>query len=262
MAASNTNSLEHGTLIGKGLTSDVFAWGEQGVLKVYHPRVPRDYVEREFSITRALHSAGLPVPAAIEILTVEGRHAIVLQRLQGISMFKAIQSRPWKFFSGARQLAELHAQLHTFAAPPELPTQRDQIQRWIDDALDFSSAQKQAAQFCLDRMPVANIVCHGDFHPENIILTERGPMIIDWSTGTSGHPLGDVCRTTLLIESAEIPADTPFPIRHLINLSRRLLLRAYLKRYLELRGASEDEVQAWRPAQLAGSSVWRNARII
>jgi hypothetical protein len=33
---------------------------------------------------------------------------------------------------------------------------------------------------------------HGDFHPENVLLTDDGPVIIDWSDAAVAHPLVDV----------------------------------------------------------------------
>jgi uncharacterized protein (TIGR02172 family) len=254
-------AIETLTPIGRGLTSDVYEWGEGRVLKLLHARVPRNKAEREFVATRALHAAGVPVPATYEFLQVEGRWGIIFERIEGISMFKHFQSRPWALLSGARQLAELQAQLHSHSAPPELPTQRDQISAWIDAAADFSDAQIQSARECLERMPVGNVVCHGDFHPENVILSPRGPILIDWSTGTRGHPLGDVCRTAILIQTGELPDSTPVHVRLLVNISRRLLLSAYLRRYLQLRSVSLSEIHAWRPAQLAGASAWRASRL-
>jgi aminoglycoside phosphotransferase (APT) family kinase protein len=29
---------------------------------------------------------------------------------------------------------------------------------------------------------------HGDFHPGNVVLTQRGPVVIDWRNTTEGPP--------------------------------------------------------------------------
>jgi hypothetical protein len=49
------------TLIGKGLTSEVFGRGEDRVLKLFFPWVPESTVQREFDITRTVHAAGAPL---------------------------------------------------------------------------------------------------------------------------------------------------------------------------------------------------------
>ena len=33
-------------------------------------------------------------------------------------------------------------------------------------------------------------VCHGDYNPSNIIMSENGPYILDWSHATQGNGLG------------------------------------------------------------------------
>ena len=130
-------------VIGKGLTSVVYIAGEGKVIKLFESWVAEPKVRREFAITRALHGAGVPVPAVYEIAERDGRLGIVFERIDGISLFRSVQARPWRLFSAARQLAELHAQLHGVTAPAELPTQRDQLAGWID-ASDYSPEQKKA----------------------------------------------------------------------------------------------------------------------
>lgn len=44
-----------------------------------------------------------------------------------------------------------------------------------------------------------NKLCHGDFNPSNIIVTDSGvPYIIDWSHATQGNASADAARTYLL----------------------------------------------------------------
>ena len=64
---------EKGKLIGKGFTAQVYAWGDGRVLKLFESWRPAAKVEREFTITRAVHAAGLPVPAAHELVEVHRR---------------------------------------------------------------------------------------------------------------------------------------------------------------------------------------------
>jgi hypothetical protein len=84
-------------------------------------------VDREFAATRAVHAAELPVPAAYEVVEVDGRRGIVFERIDEVSMLKYTQARPWTIFGAARLLAELHAQIHCCTAPAGLPTLRERI---------------------------------------------------------------------------------------------------------------------------------------
>ncbi|HEX7863287.1 MAG TPA: aminoglycoside phosphotransferase family protein [Verrucomicrobiae bacterium] len=241
----------------KGGTSDVFIHGEGRVLKLLHRRFPRSTAELELEITRALHAAGLPVPAAYEVVEQDGRCGIVFERVGGGSLLQLVEQKPWRIFWSARLLAELHARVHRHTAPAELPTQREQLETWLRKALDFTPTERRAAEESLALVPSGNSVCHGDMHPANILLTSRGPVIIDWTSGRRGNPVVDVARTCVLFESAKLPPDARWHMHMLLALARQLLHRAYLSRYFRLTGLRADEVVKFLPIQRAATSAWR-----
>jgi uncharacterized protein (TIGR02172 family) len=254
------NATAPGPLIGRGLTSDVFAWENSRVLKLSFDSRPRANAEREFQIARAIHQTGYPCPAVYDLIEVEGRLGIVFERIDGICMFDIVQSKPWRLRSASLQLAELHAQMHALTAPPELPTQREQFDRWIDAAKDLSAEKLQLAREALKEIK-GDSLCHGDFHPQNIICSSRGAIIIDWSTGTRGDPLADVARTSSLFLEAEIPSWTPFHMRMIIHVFRTLVNKIYLNRYFQLRPGSPQLLARYAPLQEAAHSAWRSMRV-
>lgn len=167
-------------------------------------------------------------------MAIGDRHGIIFERIRGPSLVRQVETRPWTLFAAARQLAELHARLHAWPAPADLPSQRQKIEACLDRAAGLSPAQKEIARLHLAQFPAEDCVCHGDFHPGNILLTARGPVIIDWSAATRGYALADVARTYVLFESAPVPRGTSPRIRILIKLTRRLVHAAYVKHYLAL----------------------------
>jgi aminoglycoside phosphotransferase (APT) family kinase protein len=202
----------------------------------------------------------LHVPATYELVELNGRHGIVFERIYGISLQEQVQARPWTLFSAARQLAELHAYIHGNVAPKELPSQRHQLKRWIEVAEGVSPSQRQAAYDCIDSFPDANMLCHGDFHAGSIILGVRGPVIIDWMTAARGHPLADVARTSLLFQGPGLPRDMGVAIRLLFKISRKLLHKIYLKRYLQIHNGTHGEIDSWRLPQRIAMSAGRALR--
>jgi uncharacterized protein (TIGR02172 family) len=262
LGAMDTLEAQPETPIAIGVTSELLNWDNGRVVKLCFDWVRAETVEREFNVTRALHAAGLPVPAAYELVQVKGRWGIVFERIEGPSMLKQVEKRPWQLFSAARRLAELHARLHELAAPPQLPSQRDQINRWMDGATtnDFPPARKEAARAVVAHFGEGKVVCHGDFHPANILLTARGPIIIDWSTGTRGHAEGDVARTCVLFEKANLPPQALWYMHIMLKLARRLLHATYLKRYLALRPGKLDAINRWLEPQRAFQSAWYASR--
>ena len=48
-------------------------------------------------------------------------------------------------------------------------------------------------------------LCHGDFSPENIIVTKSGKLVaVDWVHATQGNASADVARTYLLLALNDI----------------------------------------------------------
>jgi hypothetical protein len=74
-----------------------------------------------YAVTRAVHAAGVPSPALSDLIEVEGRCAIVLERIDGPSLLEHTQARPWSIFAAVRLLVELHARIHCCPAPAGPP---------------------------------------------------------------------------------------------------------------------------------------------
>jgi uncharacterized protein (TIGR02172 family) len=244
------------SLIGKGFNSNVYAWGHGQVLKLFHNWVTPAKIEREFISTRAIHATGLPVPAVYELVELEGKRGIIFERLDGISVMQYVQSKPWEMFRLTRHLAELHAQIHRCACPSELPSQRDWIAERLE-AVDLPEEEKEAVRRRLAELPDGNAICHGDFHPENVLLTQRGLVVIDWDTATRGHPLGDVACTSRLIQTAQLPSWAPRFMHLLVKCSRVLLHRTYLKRYLQVNSGTREQVETWQKTISKAFGAWR-----
>jgi aminoglycoside phosphotransferase (APT) family kinase protein len=238
--------IKPGALVARGFVSEVFAWEEGRVLKLYLAGTPFDTVKRAHDVTRAAWESGLPVPATFDLVEVDGRHGIVFERIDGISMRKHFQLRPWKLFSSARQLAELHSQVHGWKAPKEIPPLRQRLEERIDTTAALSESERSRAQWCLSQLPDGESLCHGDFHPDNILLTAHGPVVIDWGTGSRGDATADVAATSLLFERAPLPPDVPAYLRVVVNISRTLLHRRYLNRYFQLRPRGRDALAQWQ----------------
>jgi aminoglycoside phosphotransferase (APT) family kinase protein len=230
-------NLDGAARIGVGRTAEVFAWGEGRVLKLFHPWHPEAWSEGEHRHTAAAAAAGLPAPRVYGLERVDGRVGFVLERLEGPSLLQVLTSRPWRALAVARQLAEVHAAVHARGAPGLLPV-RERL-RWGIDRADLPAALRARATDALARMPDGDAILHGDFHPDNVILTARGPVVLDWSELSTGHPLADVARTSLLLRVAS-PATGPLGLA--LKAGRSLLHAAYLRRYLRVTGRTRAEL--------------------
>jgi uncharacterized protein (TIGR02172 family) len=243
--------MSKGTIIGEGRIAEVFEWddgsrsteGKGQVLKLFRDWCPADWARYEARVARAVHATGLAVPAVGDVIEVDGRWGIVYERVNGVSMLQRLTGRPWTVLRMARTLAELQAAMHSRRAP-ELPSQRQRLQRRIQAAEPLPPDLKDAALQALARLPEAHAVCHGDFHPDNVLLTARGPVVIDWVDATQGHPLADVARTCLLLRLGGLPSNVAR--RGFILALRTSFHTAYLRRYFQLRPGSRELLAAWQ----------------
>ena len=233
-----------GKPIALGRTAEIFAWDDEHILKLHREWCPRDWVEYELKIGRIVQDAGLPVPRLGELVEVDGRRGIVYERVDGVSMARMFQAKPWLLLHFTRLLAELQAAIHACPVPADLPSQREGFARAIRNAPNLPSDLGDAALRALAVMPDGNQLCHGDFHADNVMMTARGPIVIDWMTARRGNPIADIARTLVLATTA-VPPD---PLLRLVfGVARSQLLAAYLKRYFEVRRRDDAQLAAWRP---------------
>ena len=158
-------------LIASGREADVFALDADRVLRRYHDGRS---AEPEHAMLTALAGLGYPVPC---VAHVDGAD-LVMERVDGPTMAQALMTGVLDGEAGARMLAELHDELH---------------------ALTWPAA---AAGECL---------VHLDLHPENVLLRDGRPVVIDWTNSRSGPAGLDVAMTALILAQVAVaePAVRP-----------------------------------------------------
>lgn len=234
---------EKGKWLARGRTAEIYLWGDH-VLKLFKPGITSAAVEQEFKINSHVQKTGLPVPKTIDIVEVDGRKGIIYQSISGSSMLKQISTKPWTLKKEAHRLAELHLAIHGYSVS-NLPEQKLNLENEISSGELLSTHSREIILEVLARLPDRHQLCHGDFHPDNILLSPAGPIIIDWMTGSSGEPLGDVARTLLLLRVASPLLAHSYFTRKLIDFVRINFYGNYLKHYLKLTNTSFAQIQRW-----------------
>ncbi|MEW6649370.1 MAG: aminoglycoside phosphotransferase family protein [Chloroflexota bacterium] len=236
-------------LIGTGRTCEVFAWEHDRVLKLLLPEVPQEWADIEAGIGHDVQAAGLPAPFHGEILELDGRRGFIQEHLNAPSMLELLGKKPWQASRLARLLAKLQTQVHACPAPAAWLDQRDWLRKDIEQNDLIPQDLKANVMAILDRLPDGKQMCHGDFHPGNIVMTANGAVIIDWLTATRGHPLSDVARSVVLMSVGQPPPGTPS--LWLIEMIRKNLLNTYLKTYFKLTLQGREQFLAWRAVNAA-----------
>ena len=237
--------------IGAGREAEVFALGEGRVLRLARTAAFRQAVERERVALLAAGRSGAPVPALFERVDVDGRPGLVLERLDAHDLLHGLLRRPWELALVPWVLARVHASLHEGVAPTELPDLRTEVVERLRSDL-VPSDVRHAALRRLSELPDDDRLCHGDFHPGNVLRRRGGGYaVIDWKAATRGDPAADIARTRLLLVGAWIPGAGPRALQLLLTPFRWALYTLYLAAYRHWRRVERRTVAAWLPVLAA-----------
>ncbi|AUY48089.1 aminoglycoside phosphotransferase family protein [Streptomyces sp. CB01881] len=196
-----------GELVGAGRTADVFALDDGRVLRRY--RGGED-ATGEADVMAYLAERGFPVPA---VWPGPAAGELVMQRLSGTTMVEALVSGAITAERAGGMMAELLRRLH--AIPARL------------------SADP------------GHRVLHLDFHPENVVLTPAGPMVIDWATAEEGPPGLDSAMAALILAQAAVTVPA-------VSVVARAVLSSLLR---HLDGIGEEHLAEARTRRAANPTL-------
>ncbi len=191
-----------------------------------------------------VEECGLNIPKIIEVTKVDGLWAITYDYIPGKNLAELMDESGddiEKLNEYLNLFVDLQMQVHTKTAPL-LTKLKDKMNRKISIS-DIDATTRYDLHTRLEGMPKHNKVCHGDFNPSNIIITDDGvPYIIDWAHATQGNASADVARTYLLF----------------CLTSGRDLADKYLDLFCEKSKTEKKYVQKWMPIVAASQSVKGN----
>jgi aminoglycoside phosphotransferase (APT) family kinase protein len=233
------------TKIAEGREAEVLAYGDGLVLRLMRSPDARPALEQQAAATRAARAAGVPVPEVHDIVDHDGRPGLVMERLDGPDLLSLIARRPWSVLRTFAIAGAVQAQLHDVVAPEGIVALKEGLARRIEASPLVPAGLARVALDALAGLPDGDRLCHGDFHPGNIIQTASGPVLIDWSNVTRGDPAADVARSDLILRLGEPPPGSPAVIRLGAKVLRGALRGAYLRAYRRARPLDMELVGRW-----------------
>lgn len=215
-------------LVGEGATTKVYRDGSRAI-KLYVGAAPVA-VEREARHQSFAAQAGLPVPRVFGVQKLNNTlTALEMDYISGTPLMREEMDEDARR-AAVRTLVKLQCAVHAISAEG-LPNQAEKLSRKIAHSAFVSRSIKDDLLSQLRDFDVSmNRLCHGDFHPLNVLFDGHTHWIIDWVDATSGNPLADACRTYLILRQ---------------NMAR--WSGVYLDLFCGEAGAARADVLAWLP---------------
>ena len=210
-------------------------------IKVFNKEYSKADVLNEALNQARIEDTGINIPKILEVTMIDGKWAIVSEYIKGKTLAQLIAEDEEKKAEYINLLVDLQMGVHAKTCSL-LGKLKDKMSRKIAET-DLDATTRYDLHTRLESMPKHNKICHGDFNPSNVIISEDGtPYILDWSHATQGNASADVARTYLLFwlsgdsEGAEL----------------------YLDTFCKKSNTQKQYVQKWMPIVAASQSVKGN----
>jgi len=217
-----------GPLLAVGNVAEIFEWGSR-IVKLYKSTAAKPAAFREAAIHAAAEAMGLPVSRVWSVQEVGGRWGLVFDRVKQVSFAEQMLNNPDDVPRYLECMVRLHMRIHAQRAV-QFAGLNVRLMANIAATKLLDKRRKRDLLGRIADMPDGDRLCHGDFHPMNILGDVSQPVVIDWPDARRGDPAADVCRSYLLMKlhAAEIAT-------------------TYLDAYRRTTGMARQVVRSWLP---------------
>lgn len=177
-----------GEIVGTGKQATVYAKDDYAV-KLYREGYPKANVFAEAFMMSNLEVVGFPSPRIHEVLFVEGRYGLRMDRVKGKIMSEDL-SNPARWKGVVDALVDLQCSLQKNDAAG-LPGLKDRFRNDLVHSDRLSADQRKTLLDLLEGLPDGQSLCHCDFHAENVFFDGSRYTIIDLLQMSRGDPAAD-----------------------------------------------------------------------
>lgn len=169
------------------------------VIKLFVESHPKSNILNEaLNQARVEESSNLNIPKLIEIKKIDNRWALISEYIEGKTISELMKEDPNNFDKYLDLFVEVQKIILSNSVPL-LSRIKDKFTRKLETATNISENTKYELLQRLQGMKNHDELCHGDFHPSNVIVQNDGTIyIIDWAHATQGNAAADAARTYLL----------------------------------------------------------------
>lgn len=182
-------------MLGKGNTAEVFEYESNKVCKLFFEGYPCEYVELEFHNSKEMYQNNIRIPKPYEIINLSNRTGIIYEKIIGKTLLSIMVEDMTNVDTPLNMFTQLHKNILIHHTQNVIP-----YKTYLITMLKNKGITSQDILDKINLLPEDDCLLHGDFHPDNILITSDGiPVVIDFMNVCSGPALYDVARTYFLI---------------------------------------------------------------
>lgn len=176
-------------------TKTVYRNGEI-CIKVFNEGFKKSEILSEAESLARMEETGMAVPELLEVKMIEGKWAIVTRYVKGKTLALMIAENPDGIDDYIDRFADIHRDIITRKCR-YLDRLTDKLNTKICDS-KLAATLRYDLHARLYDMPQRDNICHGDFNPTNVIVSDDNEAyIVDWSCVSRGNMLADIAKTYL-----------------------------------------------------------------
>jgi aminoglycoside phosphotransferase (APT) family kinase protein len=232
-------------LIARGGQADIYDYGNGKVIRV--PRRPQDYdrIRYEYKVYVSLSGSSVAAPRVYELVEVNGAPSIIMERILGTSMMDQIKKQPQLIRQKAIDLANMHLGVLKMKAEVSMTNAKDQAKYCIDKSRSLTEDAKEVLLSLLGHLPGGDFLCHGDFHPGNILHRDGKDYIIDWSGATKGDIVYDIAHTYILLRVVPRAPGVSLLMHGIQKFLGKTMANIYLKTIMKSVSIDPRQLTCW-----------------
>lgn len=194
-----------------------------------------DIFNEAMNTARVEEGTNLNMAKVKEVVTIDNKLAIIYEHIKGETLAELMEKNPDKLDEYLNLFVDI--QMEIFANKvPLLNRMADKFKKRISEADVFEESTKYELLQRLEGMKSHVKLCHGDFVPSNVVITESGEhYIIDWAHVTQGNAGSDVATTYL----------------QLCMNGKKEVAEKYIDLYAKKSGTEKSYIQNWIPIAAA-----------
>ena len=215
-------------------------------LKVFSPEYSKTDVLYEALNTARVEDTGLAIPKLLSVSVEEdGSWVIASEYVKGKTLAELLKEHPENADAYAEAMVDYQVEFNKRSNPLLLKL-KDKLARQIKE-LDIHANIKYELSARLEELPKHNKLCHGDYCPDNIIVsTDENNNItditaVDWVHATQGNASADVANTYLTIK-----------------LKDEDFTEKYIAKFCEKTNTEKRYVDKWMPIVAAARLTRKN----